>query len=144
MPEQLEQALLGDDAAAAVPALVWLRTEALRSRDATLLQRVNVPGTAVMDTDRDIVSALTEAGDWLADFETTVEDLAREDTAAGISGAPARVAATVITSPFRQLAVDGNVVKDHTEPSVQRIQLELVRQEAGWLIQAVYETPPPG
>lgn len=144
MPEQLKQALLGDDAAAAVPALVWLRTEALRTRDATLLQRVNVPGTAVMDTDREIVSALTAAGDWLADFETTVEDLAVEDTAAGISGPPARVAATVITSPFRQLAADGGVVKDHAEPSVQRIQLELVRQEAGWLIQAVYETPPPG
>ncbi|TJY70749.1 serine/threonine protein kinase [Arthrobacter sp. CAU 1506] len=144
MPEQLEQALHGDDAAAAVPALVWLRSEALRTRDATLLQRVNVPGTAVMDTDQDIVSALTEAGCWLADFETTVEDLAGEDAAAGTSGPPARVAATVITSPFRQLAADGSVVKDHFEPSVQRIQLELVRQEAGWLIQAVYETPPPG
>ncbi|MFT4469999.1 serine/threonine-protein kinase [Arthrobacter sulfonylureivorans] len=144
MPKQLEKALHGDDAAAAVPALVWLRTEALRTRDAALLQRVNLPGTAVMETDQDIVSALTEAGDWLADFDTTVEDLAGEDTAAGISSPPARVAATVITSPFRQLAADGSVVKDHAEPSVQRIQLELVWQEVGWLIQAVYETPPPG
>jgi hypothetical protein len=50
------------------------------------------------------------------------------------------VAATVITSPFRQLASDGSVVEDHTEPSVQRVQLELVRQDAGWLIRAVYET----
>ena len=52
------------------------------------------------------------------------------------------VAATVITSPFRQVRADGGVVQDHTEPSVQRIRLELVREDAGWLIQAVHETPP--
>ncbi|MGW6173365.1 protein kinase domain-containing protein [Arthrobacter sp. NPDC055138] len=142
MPADLEQALHGDDAAAAVPALAWLRAEALRTRSATLLERVNVAGTAVMDTDRDIVAALTEAGDWLQDFETTLEDLT-VDPAAPASGQPVMVAATVITAPFRQLRADGSVVQDHTDPSMQRIQLELVRQDAGWLIQAVHETPPP-
>ena len=73
MPADLEQALHGDDPAAAVPALAWLRAEALRTRAATLLHRVNVPGTAVMATDQDIIAALTDAGDWLEDFETTVE-----------------------------------------------------------------------
>lgn len=142
MPADLEQALHGEDPAASVPALAWLRAEALRTRSATLLKRVNIPGTAVMDTDRDIIAALTDAGDWLQDFETTVEDLAI-DPAAKTSGQPVMVAATVITSPFRQVRADGSVVQDHTEPSVQRIQLELVRQDAGWLIHAVHETPPP-
>ncbi|MET1155493.1 protein kinase [Arthrobacter sp.] len=142
MPADLEQALRGDDAAAAVPALAWLRAEALRTRAAPLLKRVNVPGTAVMDTDKDVIAALAEAGDWLEDFETTVQDLT-VDPAAKSSGRPARVAATVITKPFRQVRADGSVVQDHAQPSVQRIQLELVRQDAGWLIQAVHETPPP-
>jgi len=142
MPADLEQALHDADAAAAVPALAWLRAEALRTRAATLLKRVNVPGTAVMDTDRDIIAALTDAGGWLEDFETTVEDLTL-DRAAKTRGQPALVAATAITTPFRQIGADGSVVQDHAEPSVQRIQLELVRQDAGWLIQAVHETPPP-
>ena len=142
MPADLEQALQGDDAAAAVPALAWLRAEALRTRAATLLKRVNVPGTAVMDTDQDIIAALTDAGDWLEDFETTVEELT-VDPAAKTSGQPAMVAATVITKPFRQVRADGSVLQDHTAPRVQRIRLELVRQNAGWLIQAVHETPPP-
>jgi serine/threonine protein kinase len=141
MPAGLEQALQGDDAAAAVPALAWLRAEALRTRAATLLKRVNVPGTAVMDTDQDIIAALTDAGGWLEDFETTVEDLT-VDPAAQTPGQPAVVAATVITKPFRLVRADGSVVQDHAGPSVQRIQLELVRQDAGWLIQAVHETPP--
>ena len=141
MPADLEQALHGDDPAAAVPALAWLRAEALRTRAATLLHRVNVPGTAVMATDQDIIAALTDAGDWLEGLETTVKD-PTAGPAAKTSGQPVMVAATVITSPFRQVGADGGVVQEHVEPSVQRIRLELVREDAGWLIQAVHETPP--
>lgn len=137
MPGKLAAAVAGDDPAAAVQGLSWLRTEALVARDARLLDQVNAEGSPAMAADREVIAALEERDHRFSGLSVDVSHAAVVSRAAGA----ARVAATVTTSDFEQRDAGGRVVAGAGEPKVQRIVLALVRERGRWLISSLHDPP---
>ncbi|GLB66179.1 serine/threonine-protein kinase [Arthrobacter mangrovi] len=137
MPGKLAAAVAGDDPAAAVQGLTWLRTEALVARDARLLDQVNAEGSPAMAADREVIAALEERDHRFSGLSVDVSHAAVVSRASGA----ARVAATVTTSGFEQRDAVGGVVAGAGEPKVQRIVLALVRERGRWLISSLHDPP---
>ncbi|EMY33008.1 hypothetical protein D477_017202, partial [Arthrobacter crystallopoietes BAB-32] len=137
LPEALAKAVRGDDPAAAVEGLAWLRAEALRTKDSGLLALVNADGSAPMAADRDVIALLEERGNSFSGLEVDVTESVVVSRAAG----KAEVAATVTTSAFEERDASGAVVASADEPKVQELVLALVRQEGRWLIEGVHYPP---
>jgi eukaryotic-like serine/threonine-protein kinase len=137
MPDELAAALTGDDPAAAVEGLTWLRTEALLTRDAGLLARVNAGGSPAMAADRHVIAALREQDHRFSGLTVEVSE------AASVSrdGGTAKVSATVTTSDFEQRDAGGGIVAAAIEPKVQQLVLVLVREKGRWLISSLHDPP---
>jgi len=137
MPGKHAAAVTGDDPAAAVEGLTWLRTEALLARDARLLAQVNAEGSPAMAADRQVIAALEEREHRFSGLSVEVSHAAVVSRAAGV----AEVAATVTTSGFEQRDAGGRVVAAAGEPKVQRLVLALVRERGRWLISSLHDPP---
>ncbi|WP_264669725.1 protein kinase domain-containing protein [Arthrobacter sp. VKM Ac-2550] len=133
LPEELVQAATAEDPAVAVAALAWLRTEALRSRDVSLLDDVNVAGSAPMAADTEIISTLASLEHWFSGLATKAEDV----RTVSHTGTSAMVEATISTSPFEQRDAGGGHVRSVTEAKRQPLVLVLERQDGRWLINEV-------
>lgn len=137
MPGKLAAAVTGDDPAAAVQGLTWLRTEALVARDASLLARVNADGSPAMSADREVIAALEQRDHRFSGLSVEVSHAVVVSRASGA----ADVAATVTTSDFEQRDARGRVVAAAGEPKVQRLVLALVRERGRWLISSLHDPP---
>ncbi|AUI53536.1 Protein kinase domain-containing protein [Arthrobacter crystallopoietes] len=130
LPDDLTRAVTAEDPAAAVAALTWLRTEALRSRDVSLLDDVNVAGSAPMAADTEVISTLASLEHWFSGLAAKAEDV----RTVSHTGTSAVVEATISTSPFEQRDAGGGLVLSVTEAKRQPLVLVLERQDGRWLI----------
>jgi hypothetical protein len=130
LPEKLAHAAAAEDPDVAVAALTWLRTEALRSRDMSLLEHVNVAGSAPMAADTEVISTLASLEHWFSGLAAKAEDVRTVSR----TGTSAVVEATISTSPFEQRDASGDVVLSVTEAKRQPLELVLERQDGRWLI----------
>jgi hypothetical protein len=130
LPEELVQAATAEDPAAAVAALTWLRTEALRSRDVSVLDDVNVAGSAPMAADTEVISTLASLEHWFSGLAAKTEEVRTVSR----TGTSAVVEATISTSPFEQRDAGGGLVLSVTEGKRQQLVLVLERQDGRWLI----------
>ncbi|WP_336713589.1 serine/threonine-protein kinase [Arthrobacter sp. USHLN218] len=137
MPGKLAAAVTGDDPAAAVQGLTWLRTEALVARDASLLSQVNAEGSPAMSADREVIAALEQRDHRFSGLSVEVSHAVVVSRASGA----AEVAATVTTSDFEQRDAGGRAVAAAGGPKVQRIVLALVHERGRWLISSLHDPP---
>jgi hypothetical protein len=130
LPDELGRAATAEDPAAAVAALTWLRTEALRSRDVSVLDDVNVAGSAPMAADTEVISTLASLEHWFSGLAAKAEEVRTVSR----TGTSAVVEATIITSPFEQRDAGGGLVLSVTEGKRQQLVLVLERQDGRWLV----------
>ena len=135
LPAELVRAATAEDPAAAVAALTWLRTEALRSREVSLLEDVNVAGSPPMAADIEVISTLAHQDHWFSGLAAKAEDVRTVSR----TGTSAMVEATMSTSPFEQRDGVGGLVLSVTEAKRQQLVLVLERRDGRWLIGEVRE-----
>lgn len=133
VPPAVTTALTGEDPAAAVPALAWLRARGLSTGDADLLARASVPGSRALADDTARLHALRSAGVVLAGlgFDVRAVTLVRRD------GDVAVVEATVVTSAHRQVDDAGGVVAEVPGDEPRTSRLVLRRGDDGWRVESV-------
>lgn len=130
------------DPGRAAVALAGLRDAALAGAEPGLLGRVHHPDGSSLAADEETVRSLRERGLRYDGLRTV---LASISVAAGPSPGSVEVSAVSTIGPYRVLAADGRVVETVAEPTVQRVVLQLRRDDGGWLIGRVWEarTPAP-
>jgi hypothetical protein len=133
VPGRITEALESQDPQAALPGLAWLRTEALRTRSAGLLENVNVAGSEAMAADRAIVDALVAGDSWLTGLDTRVRDV----RLVSASATGAVLSATVTTSAFQQHNAVQGMVRQVPEPKEQRLRIRLEQSGGRWLIHSI-------
>ncbi|NKX54915.1 serine/threonine protein kinase [Arthrobacter mobilis] len=139
VPGRISAALASKDPVAALSGLAWLRTEAIRMRSTTLLQDVNVAGSAAMEADRRIMAALLDQDHWFSGLDATVQKaelVAASDT-------EAEVFAVVSTSAFQEHSAASGLVREVAGPKQQQLTLRLEQSGGRWLVSAVLPPPDP-
>ncbi|MET1035381.1 MAG: hypothetical protein ABWX68_09120, partial [Arthrobacter sp.] len=133
--------VLADPGRAAV-ALAGLRDAALAGAEPGLLGRVHHPDGSSLAADEETVRSLRERGLRYDGLRTVLGSIS---VATGPFPGSVEVSAVSTIGPYRVLAADGRVVETVPEPTVQRVVLQLRRDDDGWLIGRVREarTPAP-
>lgn len=127
------------DPASAVAELARLRMQALASADASALGRVNEPDSPAMKADAAQVDRLQDAGRRLVpagEPEVLAVEVLQRDAGAAL----VRLELSVPGWEERDLA--GAAVRTPAGPVTQRIVLQLVQGEGGWLIRDVFPDAP--
>lgn len=131
VPGAVRTALEGDEPAAAVPALAWLRARGFATGDRSLIEQASVPGSSALDADLELLQRLAQAGvvlDGLG-FDVRSTQLVSRD------GDVAVVDATVVTTAHRQVDAAGQVVDHVPEGEPRTSRLVLRRGADGWRVE---------
>lgn len=131
VPGAVRTALEGDEPAAAVPALAWLRARGFATGDRSLIEQASVPGSSALEADLGLLQRLAEAGvvlDGLG-FDVRSTQLVSRD------GDVAVVDATVVTTAHRQVDAAGQVVDHVPEGEPRTSRLVLRRGADGWRVE---------
>lgn len=146
LPAEIQKGLAAPEPAAALHALAWVRSYALSNADASLVARVNSPGSAALETDNAIVQSLKNLGHTLAGLETKISQghtkyVNQTNPSGPLPPGPtvATVRATVTTSAFAELDAAGTLVHKQEVEQSQELDIVLVQDDSRWTIQQILE-----
>ncbi len=135
IPARVQDLMRSDDPLQAIQGLAWVRSEALRTGQMALLNRVNAQGSPAEAADLRLAAELRAKGIILDGFSMVLEAMTQVESPCGFC-----IDLHAGNSAYRELSGSA-VVSEHAASATSNLRIVLVRPENEWRISEILGLP---